>query len=194
MKAIILISIAIFGVQHYTQSGTEHPDTDEGRLGTAEVGGESVDIRLAESKLQLAQLELQRAQEINRRVSGTVQETTLQRLQQSVEVATKVLEFSRGEEQELHAVHLLQLEAEVKLANRQLKSAIEANRLAPGIVSATGLERFRLRAEVARLTLARAREASGFESTEAHLQWQVDHLYDEVQRLRNDIPQLAQPK
>ncbi len=197
MRALISSSVLIFAVVQLNQPPGEHPEAPrrlpESASQVSEVGDGNLDVRLSEAKLRLARLELRRATDINRRVPGVFQRETLDRLAQAVKVAEKELAFAKGEEHNLHAVHLLQLEAEVELAKGQLQAATEANQRTARTVSAINLERFQLRAEIARLTLARAREASNFDSTEAHLQWQVDRLFEEIQRLRSEIPLLSQP-
>lgn len=196
MRFLLLISVAFCGVLQFTQPRTERRDVPQRLPGFAfdEVADDSessLEVRLAETKLQLAQVELRRAIETNRRVPGTFPPGTLERLEQAVMVGNKQLALSKGKEHDLHAVHLLQLEAQVEFANRQQQAAMAANRRSPGVVDDTSLERLRLQAEVARLTLARARKPSSFESTQAHVQWQVDRLYDELQRLRNDVDVLS---
>ena len=192
MKVIILTSAAVFGALYIV-----HPQTERHALFTSVPGHATVenendpearlDVRLAEAKLSLAKVELRRARETNRRIPGTIPPGTLERLEQAVKLGNKQLAYSKGEVRELHAVHLLQLEGEVELANRQLKAALAANTRAPDSFNATSIERLRLQADVARLTLARAREPGNFASVHAHVQWQLDSHYEEIQRLRNEI-------
>ncbi len=197
MKALVSIFVMIVAVVQSDQPPAERseapPRSPEKTSEVKEASDTDLDVRLAEAKLRLARFELSRAKGINRRVPGVYQQETLDRLEQVVKVAEKELALARGDEHDLHAVHLLQLEAELELTSRQLRAATEANQSAPHTVSAVNVERFRLRAEVARLTLARAKQASNFRSTEAHLQWQVDRLFEEIQRLRGEIPLLSQP-
>ncbi len=195
MKSPLMAFVLIVGGLAFVRPDGQRadpPDDPQAVVsGDATSGQPNVEVLLAEAKLELAQFELRRAKQTNRQTQGTFRRTALDRLEQAVKISKIRLEFAKGKEHDLHAVHLLQLEGDVELAKRQLKAAKLANRRTPGAVPEMSLDRMRLQAEVTRLSLIRARESSNFESPEAHLQWQLDRLHEEIHHLRSQLELLA---
>jgi hypothetical protein len=69
-----------------------------------------------------------------------------------------------------------------------MENASAANGSVPGTVEPLDIERYRLRAEVAKLQLERGQALVG-SGREAQLQWEIDMLDNQVQRLKEESNQ-----
>ncbi|MGD9636012.1 MAG: hypothetical protein AB7G28_01745 [Pirellulales bacterium] len=148
--------------------------------------GESVDVRYARAQLQLAEANLTRVQESNKRVARSVPSSVVAEYQYDVDVAKARLEQATGGRAASEfQVWLRRAEAEQKAAATNWRSATAANQRVPGTFGELDIERFRLRAEVATLQLERGRLLTNA-GREAQLQWEVELLDDQVQRLKEE--------
>jgi multidrug resistance efflux pump len=82
-------------------------------------------------------------------------------------------------------VWLQRAEAEQKTAETTWKNATAVNGRTPGTYDSLDIERFRLRAEVAKLQLERGQTLVN-SGREAQLQWEIDVLHNQVQRLKEE--------
>lgn len=159
---------------------------------SAEKTPESVDVRYRRAYLQLAKAELEVLKDANKRVKGTYTEGTVERFQQHVGIAREQLQQTLLADQgKLHKVHVLEAEAVLKIAEGRLERALTANRRLSGAVRDVEIKRLRLVVEVARLGLARARDPASTQSENAHLQWQLDGLREDVLRLQLRVVELS---
>jgi hypothetical protein len=154
-------------------------------------GAAGIDVQLAEVKLKLADMEYRRAVETNRRSAGLIPRTVVEQLQDGVAEAKERLELTRDKKRDPRALHFLELEDVLKIAKLRVEAAEKTNQRDPAAVSKLDLESLRLKAEAARLMLARAREPASEESPTAHLQAQIDQLRDEIQSLNNRVEILS---
>jgi len=146
----------------------------------------SVDVRYARAQLELADANLSRVRESNKKVAGAVPRNVVAEFQYDVEVAKARLERARGGGAgKEFQVWLQRAESERRAAEDRWKSAVAANERVPGTVGALDVERLRLRAEVATLQLERGRSLVGA-SREAQLEWEVELLDNQVQRLKEE--------
>lgn len=151
----------------------------------------SIEQRLAETKLKLAEIELRQATDWNRRLPRTIPESTVDWLRRNVELAKEQVDIARQGEPHWHSLHIRQMEAALRTAESKLDRAEATNRAAPRSGGELNLERLRLKVELARLNLAKAKDPANIESPEAHLQWQVDQLRDEVDRMKDQMERLS---
>lgn len=164
-------------------------DGPESRAGEA---AESVNVRYARTYLSLAKTELEIAEDANRRIGTLYPEITVQRLRNNVAFAEAQLKYElAGDEGDLHDVHLRELDGALKLAEAKLQKGLSMKKRLPQTVSDLEILRLRLAAEVARLTLERARSPQAQASPHAHLQWQLDQLRRQVLRLQVRADQLT---
>jgi hypothetical protein len=153
---------------------------------------ESNEVRFARAKLRLAELTLQKAQEMNRKVAGTLTGGLISQFADDVEFAKVQLQnATRPEGVDPHRGYLLRAELAQRAAESKLKKAMEANQRSPGVVSANELERFRLELEIVRLRLERGQSLVDG-SLDAKLQWQVDMINDELTRVKEQTYLLGQ--
>jgi hypothetical protein len=98
---------------------------------------------------------------------------------------TRLEQATMGQSASEFQVWLQRAEAELKTAETTWKNATAVNRRVPGTFVPLDVERFRLRAEVAKLQLERGRSLVD-SGREAQLQWKIDMLDNQVQRLKEE--------
>lgn len=153
---------------------------------TTEVTRESLDVRYARAQLQLAETNLKRLEESNRRMPRAVPSSVVAEYQQDVQVAKARLEQALATRPaDGFDVWLYRADAERKTAEMAWKNASAANERAAGTFQPLDLERLRLRAEVARLHWERGRTLVNA-GRAAQLQWQIELLENQLQRLEED--------
>lgn len=162
-------------------SQADKSDTSEGSDGPI-----SLELRYAEAQLKLAEVNLQKVQRMNERVARAVPGDLIAEYREDVEVAKlRVQHLASGKEESRLRVWLRRAEADAKAAQARWKSGVAVNERAPGTIDPLDLERLRVQADVARLRLARGRAVAD-QSQEAQVQWQLNYLSDEVQRLNEE--------
>ena len=82
-------------------------------------------------------------------------------------------------------IWLQRADAERTAAETSWKKATAVNRREPGTFGPLDLERFRLRAEIAKLQLERGQTLAD-SGREAQMQWQIEMLDNQVQRLKEE--------
>jgi hypothetical protein len=131
MNTAVLIGVLVwFGVGQVAQGPASHGDARE-----------SVDVRYARAQLQLAEANLSRVEESNKRVERAVPSSVVAEYQYDVAVAKARLEQATGGGAEGEfRVWLGRAAAEQKGAETRWKSAAAANERVPGTVGAIDLE------------------------------------------------------
>jgi hypothetical protein len=176
--------LAACGVLIYHR-GSAAPATDGKPQG-------SLPVRYARAELRLAELTLQKAQEMNRKVPGTLIAGLMAQFAEDVEFAKLRLQNAQktGGGDALEEC-LQRAELARRLAEGRLKKAVEANKRAPSVVDANELERLRLRLEIAELRLERGKSLVDA-TADAKLQWQLDMLNDDLARVAEQTYLLGQ--
>jgi len=153
---------------------------------TGDAVAENVEVRYARAQLDLAEANLQRIEQSNKRVARSVPSSVVAEYQRDVQVAKKRLELAAaGHDASEFTVWLQRAESEHKTAESAWRKALAVNRRVPGTFDPLDIERLRLRAEVATLQLERGRKLANA-SLEAQLRWEVDLLDNQVQRLKDE--------
>lgn len=153
---------------------------------------ESVEVRYARAQLQLAEANLGRVEQSNKEVERTVPSSVVAEYQDDVRVAkTRLQKATAGEPANGFQTWLARGEAERRAAETAWKNATTVNQRAAGTFAPLDVERFRLRAEVAKLQLERGQSLANA-GQEAQLQWQSDLLDNQVQRLKDEMRDSAQ--
>jgi hypothetical protein len=152
----------------------------------SDAASENVDVRYARALVKLAEANLKRAEQTNKRLARSVPSSVVADYQQDVSVAkTRLEQATAGKAANEFQVWLQRAEAERTTAEMAWKNAAAANGRSPGTFEPIDIERFRLRAEVAKLQHERG-QALADSSREAQLQWEVDLLDNQVQRLKEE--------
>jgi hypothetical protein len=151
-----------------------------------DTASEGVEVRYARAQLQLAETNLKRLEQSNKRMPRSVPSSVVADYQHDVQVAkTRLEQAVAGQVASDFQVWLRRADVEQRAADLAWKNATAVNARAPGTFHPIDVERFRLRAEVAKLQLERGQMLvdSGHE---AQLQWEVDLLDNQVQRLKDE--------
>jgi hypothetical protein len=133
-----------------------------------------VHARPTNAQQVLAETNLKRLEQSNKRMPRLVPSSIVAEYQHDVQVAkTRLKKATAGQTASDFQVWLHRAEAERRAAETTWSNATAANARAPGTFQPLDVERFRLRAEVAKLQLERGRMLvdSGHE---AQLQWEID--------------------
>jgi hypothetical protein len=176
--------LAVVGVACY-QAGTAAPAADT-------VPKESFAARRAEAKLRLAELALEKAQAMNRRVPGTLAGSTISQFTDDVELARQQLKNAKREGgADPFQSALDRAEMAVRSAENKYRKVREADERSPGVLQPVDLERWQLAAEVARLQLEQGRSLANADP-QAKLQWQLEMLGDELSQIKQQTYLLGQ--
>ena len=147
---------------------------------------ESVEVRYARAQMQLAEANLHRVEHSNKRLARSVASSVVAEYQHDVQVAkTRLEQATAGRAANEFQVWLQRAEAERRAAETTWKNATAVNGREPGTFEPLDIERFRLRAEVAKLQLERGQTLVD-SGREAQLQWEIDMLDNQVQRLKEE--------
>jgi hypothetical protein len=147
---------------------------------------ESLEVRYARAQLQLAEANLERVNESNKQMERTVPSSIVAEYQDDVRVAqSRLQQAEAGKSAAEFQVWLARAEAERRAADTTWQKATTVNASAPNTFVPIDVERFRLRAELAKLQLERGQQLVGA-GREAQLQWQSDLLDNQVQRLKEE--------
>jgi exonuclease VII large subunit len=158
---------------------------------TPEANSDSLEIRYARAQLQLAEANLTRVQQSNRRVPRSVPGSVVAEYQREVDVARKRLEqATAGKTASEFQVWLRRAQAEQESADTAWKNATAVNSRDPGAFDPLDVERFRLRAEVAKLEFQRGQKLAD-DSREAQLQWEADLLDNKLRRLEEESSNIS---
>ena len=153
----------------------------------------SIDYRLQYAKAFLAysKVNLERAENMNARVSGTVPAALVEEYRDDVEVAEKLLSVAQsGDATHTFSVFVRLAEASYNQATRDYERAKALRTRTRGSFSELDVERLRLRAELAKINLEEGRSLTDGPE-ERQSQWKMRLLYTEVMRLNGQIQRLT---
>ncbi len=152
----------------------------------------SLAVRYAKAQLRLAELTLQKAQAMNRRVPSTISAPMIALFTDEVEFAKAQLDLA-GRSGGFDPFQALLRRAELNLRNSEtrLKKAVEADKLIPGTFDESDIERLRVNVELATVRLERGKSLVNA-GAESKLQWQVELLNDDVARLKEQQAMIVQ--
>lgn len=146
-------------------------------------------VLYAQKSLELAKLNLENAQESNRRIARSVSPADIEQLRQTVKVAEQNLKSAQGAPSNPAVATAV---ANVQLAESNLRKAMTANQRVPNSITPVEMRRLQLNFELAQLTLARERSVgSDSASLIADLQWEVQQLRSQVANLEQRVDFLS---
>jgi hypothetical protein len=151
---------------------------------------EDIEVRYARSQLQLAEANLKRMQDMNVRQARSVPTSILEEYQQDVELSRVRLQQAQvGSAENVFQTWLRRAELAAQTADTSWKNGLTVNQRTPGTFATLDIERFRLRAEIARLQFERGKLLAAA-SHDSQLQWELDCLNGEVQRLKEQTTRI----
>ncbi len=174
--AATAMALAIFGLLLY-RAGAAAPAADD-------ASSDSVAVRCARAQLQLAEVNLRKADAMNRKLEGSLSTDLIAQFTEDVEIARQhVQDLQRAGGVDSLETWIQRADLAVRLAEANLKKAKDVDQLVPGTVQPLDFQRLRLRVDIARLQLERGRSLAK-SPVEARLQWQIEMLNDGLTRLK----------
>lgn len=152
---------------------------------------ESLELRYARARLELARANLTRVEQMNKKLDRTVPGSVVAEFRDAA--ATAELQFKQAAKespQDELAIWLHRAQSVYRSAHNRWQTALAANRQVKDTIPALDVDRFRLRTEVARLQLERGRRLVGA-PREAQLAWQVEMLNNEIELLKEETSRVA---
>jgi hypothetical protein len=152
---------------------------------------ESLELRYARVRLELAEANLKRVEQMNKKLDRTVPSSVVAEFKNDVTEAN--LQFRQATQEapaDPLAIWLRRAESSFQSATTRWKNAVAANRRVPDTIPVLDVDRFRLRAEVARLQWQRGQKLAKA-PREQQLAWQVDLLNDEMELLKEETSRVA---
>lgn len=144
-----------------------------------------IDVRIAQAHVELAKLDLRRAQEANERIPHLFSEEYLEKLHLHVAIdEAKLAESLKADHHDSHNVCLRSAEASVKLAEADYKAASAIYQDIPSEANSLKAERAEIVMNLARLNLEKMKQLGQTETYLAHLQFQIDQLQHQVLELQ----------
>lgn len=152
------------------------------------VAVESLDVRHARAHLELAKLDLRRAQAWNKRMPGLFSERTIAYLRKHVEIDGEQLSQSMAQQNaDVHDIYIRGAEAAVELADADVQRKQAIYKSFPDDYHAIELDRSIAVAKVAKLSLERTVAKKSSINTLSQLQWQVEELRNQLLELQIKI-------
>jgi hypothetical protein len=146
----------------------------------------SLDVQYAKVKLELANANLKKVVEMNRRIARTVSPDVVAEYRNDAALAKLRLDGALKGNSDTYSFWLKAAELNWKSAHAAWQSAVAANDQQRGSVDELDVERLHLQAEVFRIGLDRG-QALANQPREAQLEWRLRMLSDEVARLSDVV-------
>lgn len=146
-------------------------------------------VQFAKTNLELAEVELQQAVDINAQNAGVIPRFTIERLRSNLAVAREQFnEATLASHGGLERVRLRHAEEKIRLA----KLALDAGkkREADGLITALELKRLQLKYDLAQLSRTLIMNPENFVTLLHHLEGQVNRLGEEILALDQRISKL----
>ena len=151
---------------------------------------ESVELQYCRAQLKLAEANLARLEQLNKRVARTVPASLIAERQQQVAIArVRLQQAEAGEAGDDFTVWLRRAKADQAEAATRWQQAVAVNQRAAKTIDARDVERYQLRAEVCRLQYERGRELVDAPRDE-QLAWRVELLTNELDWVRDEATRI----
>jgi hypothetical protein len=145
-------------------------------------------LRYAEARLKLAELNLARAREATRKIETSIGPREIGRLESQVRLARRQVEIARERPRTtVNQTNLAAAEIAVADARADLAAAGRAIERNPGAISAINLERLRTKLELAELHLQLLEQPAYVPSLIDEMQWHIDQLTNQLIDLRHQV-------
>lgn len=181
------VLLVIYSAHFYqSRSAAQAPKNE-----AAAADKEPIEVRYARARLKLAELNLQKAQELNKKMGGTLIGGTVSLFSDDVDFARYQLQLAQHPEANALRASIARAEMDLRLAEGRMKKTVETNQRAPEVVSNADVDRAKVRVEVARLRVERGKSLENA-SADVKLQWQIDLLADELAAVKEQTYLLNQ--
>jgi hypothetical protein len=161
--------------------------TADGKSATKETGQDSFAVRYAKLQLRLAELTLQKAREMNRRMPQTLAPGMVEQFADDVDFAKKQVEYaSQHGEVDSFNVWIHQAEIDVRVQESRLKRIQNAARISKEAAQPIDIERVKLSLDIAKLRAERGKSLVSA-SPDERLRWQIEMISEQMRRLDNMV-------
>jgi len=141
----------------------------------------NLQVRYADARVRLARVGLEKALALNEKVQGSVPAREVKRLEASIAVAVKQLEIAK---EYTHGsalpTQLTVARSAAKLAEDDVRRALEVNKKNPGMISELIIKELRVKAEMAAIRVELWKDPAYLPSLMDEMQWQIDRLTEQV--------------
>ncbi|HEX3658392.1 MAG TPA: hypothetical protein VHV55_21560 [Pirellulales bacterium] len=163
-----------------------------GQQGTSDTAGQvnELDVRYMRVRLALSKLELDRVQQINKRIPGTFTKAAVEAIDHSVTIDEEQLKALTQKGGQRIPLYIIAAEANLSAAQQSLQRVLAINQQNPGTISPMEVERLRLTAELASVGLEKARSIKP-QNESQFLQWQIDRLREDLYQLHTRLAQFS---
>jgi hypothetical protein len=160
-------------------------DTDPGKSENAVASNEEKDlnVRYAQAQLKLMEATLAEFAERNRRNPNTIRPAAIQLVRGYIAKARQRVELAQGGPTNASQAYVLRAEADLRLAEDNLKRSEAVNKQLANTVSAGEMARLSARRDLARVKVEKARHLAS-ESPLSNVQFEIDELRDAIQELQ----------
>jgi len=146
---------------------------------------ENVDVRIARAHVELAKLDLRRAQEANERIPLLFSEEYLEKLRLHVTIdQARLEECLKQDHSDSHNVWLRGAQASVQLAEADFTAARALYKDTPTEANLLRAQRAEIVVNLSRLNVEKMKQLGETETYIAHLQFQIDQLQHQVLELQ----------
>ncbi|HWC91472.1 MAG TPA: hypothetical protein VG433_17505 [Pirellulales bacterium] len=149
-----------------------------------------LDVRYMRIRLALSKLELDRVQQINKRIPGTFTKTAVEAIEHSVIVDEEQYKALTQKGGRRIPLYIIAAEANLSAAQQSLQRVLAINQQNPGTISPNEVERLRLTAELASVGLEKARSIKP-QNESQFLQWQIDRMREDLYQLHTRLAQFS---
>ena len=176
-RLAMVAAILAIGVALGRTAGSAAEEDDDKKL-------KSLAVACAQAKLKLAEMNLARAQELNRKVAGTLIGGMMNQFVKEVTLAKVDLDIAqKSTDNDAFQASIERVKLAVAAAKERAKVGLLTHEKAPMVVTKGDVERMRLFAVIVDLQLQRA-EALTDASAEKKLDWQLEMIGDDLERIR----------
>ncbi len=169
---------------------TAPAQSDAKSTNPAKPSGDDLEVRYARAQLQMAEANLKRMNNLNEKQPRSVPVSILEEFRQDVELAkSRLKQAESGAAENAFQTWLRRAELAWQTAETGYKNGMLVNQRTPGTFTTLDIDRYRLRAEIARLQYERGL-ALVDAPRESQLQWEVELLNGEIQRLKEQTTRM----
>ncbi len=148
---------------------------------------DALNIKYAETFVDLAKVNLQKATDFNRRVPGAFSEAEVDRLRRLVAFGEERLGWTKSAGHKQSDANIFAAEVSLRSAEANHQKAMSANTRVPGAVSNLEIERLRLTADLARMSMQKARLVAETATPVGRRAVELDQLREDVMQLRSRV-------
>lgn len=143
----------------------------------------ALDVSYAKAYAKLMEATLARYAEINRAQPGTIRANVMQSLEEDVRDAQERVKHAEGDRVNISAIYVTKAEADLRIAEENLRKSEAARARSANAVSLGEIERLRAALNFSRINVEKAQHLAS-ESPLSNVRYEMEQLREDVQELR----------